>query len=148
MFRSTWTIIRDPKPNLAEVTILWKQSVKIQRYMFSNVVVKSVSSCGVYWVPCSVWLSHTLHTALNTQSHNAHRTQYTVTQCIPHSIHSHTLHTALNTQSYTERHSIHSHTIHTALNTQSHATRHSVHTKAWNTFYHNIAEHITMYFYW
>jgi len=24
--------------------------------MFSSVVVKSVSSCGVYWVPCSVWL--------------------------------------------------------------------------------------------
>jgi hypothetical protein len=29
--------------------------------MFSIVVVKSVSSCGVYCVPCSLWLSHKLH---------------------------------------------------------------------------------------
>ena len=36
MFRSTWTIIREPMPNLAKVTILWRQSVKIRRYMFSN----------------------------------------------------------------------------------------------------------------
>ena len=31
---------------------------------------------------------------------------------------------------------------------QSHTARHSIHTTAWNTFYHNTAEHITMYFYW
>ena len=49
MFRSTSTIIMEPRPKLA--TILWKQSVKIRRYIFSNVVVKSVSSCGVYPVP-------------------------------------------------------------------------------------------------
>jgi hypothetical protein len=40
MFRSIWTIFREPMPTLAEVTILWNQSVKIHRYMFSNVVVK------------------------------------------------------------------------------------------------------------
>ena len=51
MFRSTWTIIREPMLSLAKVTILWRQSVKIRRYMFSSVVVKSVSSCGVYCVP-------------------------------------------------------------------------------------------------
>ena len=55
MFRSTWTIIREPMPNLAKVTILWKYSVKIRRYMFGNVVVKSVSSSGVYCVPCSLF---------------------------------------------------------------------------------------------
>jgi len=44
IFRSTWTIIREPMPNLAKVTILWKYSVKIRRYVFSNVVVKSVSA--------------------------------------------------------------------------------------------------------
>ena len=37
MFRSIWTIIREPMPNLAKVTILWRYSVKIRRYMFSNV---------------------------------------------------------------------------------------------------------------
>ena len=37
MFRSTWTIIRKPMPNLAKVTILWKLSVKIRRDMFSNI---------------------------------------------------------------------------------------------------------------
>ena len=26
----------------------------LRRYMFSNVVVKSVSSCGVYCVPCGL----------------------------------------------------------------------------------------------
>ena len=26
--------------------------------------------------------------------------------------------------------------------------QHTIHTTAWNTFYHNIAEHITKYFYW
>ena len=31
-------------PSLAKVTILWNKSVKIQRYMFSSVVVKSVSA--------------------------------------------------------------------------------------------------------
>ena len=51
MFRPIWTIIREPMPNLAKVTIL---SVKIHRYMFSNVVVKSISSCGVYCVQCSL----------------------------------------------------------------------------------------------
>ena len=31
MFRSTWTIIREPMPNLAKVTILCRCSVKIRR---------------------------------------------------------------------------------------------------------------------
>jgi hypothetical protein len=31
MFRSFWTIIREPMPNLAKVTILWRYSVKIHR---------------------------------------------------------------------------------------------------------------------
>jgi len=52
MFRSTWTNIREPMLNLDKVTILRKNSVKIRRYMFSNVVVKCVSSCDVYCVPC------------------------------------------------------------------------------------------------
>jgi len=34
----------------------------MRRYMFSNVVVKSVSSCGVYCVPCSLWLYTHTHT--------------------------------------------------------------------------------------
>ena len=37
MFRSIWTIIREPMPNLAKVTVLWRYSVKIRRQMFSNV---------------------------------------------------------------------------------------------------------------
>jgi len=48
MFRSTWTIIWEPIPNLAKVTILWKYSVKIRRYVFINVVVKSVSAIIKY----------------------------------------------------------------------------------------------------
>ena len=31
MFRSTWTIVREPMPNLAKVTVLWRYSVKIRR---------------------------------------------------------------------------------------------------------------------
>ena len=31
MFQSIWTIIREPMPNLAKVTILWRYSVKIRR---------------------------------------------------------------------------------------------------------------------
>ena len=31
MFRSTWTIIREPMPNLGKVTVLWRYSVKIRR---------------------------------------------------------------------------------------------------------------------
>ena len=31
MFRSIWTIIREPMPNLAKVTILRRYSVKIRR---------------------------------------------------------------------------------------------------------------------
>ena len=31
MFRSIWTIIREPMPNLAKVTILCRYSVKIRR---------------------------------------------------------------------------------------------------------------------
>ena len=31
MFRSIWTIIREPMPNLAKVTVLWRYSVKIRR---------------------------------------------------------------------------------------------------------------------
>jgi hypothetical protein len=51
MFRSTWTINREPTPNLAEVTILWKYSVKIRRYMFSNVG----KNCFKLWcVVCTV----------------------------------------------------------------------------------------------
>ena len=50
--------------------------------MFSNIVVKSVSSCGVYCVSCSL----------------------------------------------------------------SQTARHTIHTTAWNTFYHNVAEHLTTYF--
>jgi len=53
--------------------------------MFISVVVKIVSSCGAYCVPCCVWL---------------------------------------------------------------HTARHTIHTTAWNNFYHNTDEHITMYFYW
>ena len=37
MFRSTWTIISEPMPNLAKVTILCRYSVKIRRLIFSNV---------------------------------------------------------------------------------------------------------------
>ena len=67
MFRSTWTIFREPIPSLAKATFLWNYLVKIHRYMFSTVAVKSVSSCGVYCVPCSVWLTHCTHcTAHNT----------------------------------------------------------------------------------
>ena len=44
MFRSAWTIFRELTLSLAKVTILWNLSVKIHRYMFSNVVVKSVSA--------------------------------------------------------------------------------------------------------
>jgi len=31
IFRSIWTIIREPMPNVAKVTILWRYSVKIRR---------------------------------------------------------------------------------------------------------------------
>ena len=31
MFRSIWTIIREPMPNLAKVTILYRYSVNIRR---------------------------------------------------------------------------------------------------------------------
>ena len=55
MFRSIWTIIREPMPNLAKVTILCRHSAKICRQMSSN-ASKSVSSCGVYCVLCSLWL--------------------------------------------------------------------------------------------
>ena len=73
MFRSNWTILREPMPSLAKVTILWNFSVKIHHYTFSRVVVKNVSSCGVYWVPCSVWMSHTArHTIHTTPWNNFH----------------------------------------------------------------------------
>ena len=55
MFRSIWTIIREPMPNFAKVTILWRYSVKIRRYMFSNIGKK----CFKLW------------------SHKLHDTQYT-----------------------------------------------------------------------
>ena len=71
MFRSTWTIIREPMPNLAKVTILWKQSLKIGRFMFSNVGAKSVSSCSVYCVPWGLWRHGTQYTPqLETLCHN------------------------------------------------------------------------------
>ena len=75
IFRSTRTIIREPMPNLAKVTILWRQSVKIRRHMFSNVVVKSVSNCGVYCVPCT---AHNTHHSLKNFYHNTaeHITTY------------------------------------------------------------------------
>ena len=51
MFRSIWTIIREPMPNLAKVTILWRYSVKICRQMFGNVGKK----CFKPWcVLCAV----------------------------------------------------------------------------------------------
>jgi hypothetical protein len=31
VFRSNWTIIREPMPNLAKVAILWRLSVKLRR---------------------------------------------------------------------------------------------------------------------
>jgi hypothetical protein len=37
MFRSTWTVIREPMPNLAKVTILCRYSVKIRHLMSNNV---------------------------------------------------------------------------------------------------------------
>ena len=65
MFRSTWTIIREPLPNLAKVTISWKYSVKIRRYMFSNVVVNTncVTNCTAHNTHHS--LKHFTTTLLN-----------------------------------------------------------------------------------
>ena len=51
MFQSIWTIIMEPMANLAKVTILCRYSVKIRRYMFSNVGKK----CFKLWcVLCAV----------------------------------------------------------------------------------------------
>ena len=62
VFRSTWTIIREPMTNLDKVTILWKYSVKIRRYMFSNVGKK----CFKLWcVLCAVQCTaHSTHHSL------------------------------------------------------------------------------------
>ena len=61
MFRSIWTIIREPMPNPAKVTLLWRNSVKIRREMFSNVGKK----CFKLW--CVLCAVH--YTAHNTQLH-------------------------------------------------------------------------------
>jgi hypothetical protein len=53
MFRYIWTIIREPMPNLAKATILCRYLVKYV-VKCSAMLVKSVSSCGVYCVPCSL----------------------------------------------------------------------------------------------
>ena len=47
MFRSNWTILREHLQNLAEATILWKQSVNVHRYMLCGVVVANISDCDV-----------------------------------------------------------------------------------------------------
>ena len=47
MFRSNWTILREHLLSLAKVTILWKQSVKVHRYMLCGVVVANISGCDV-----------------------------------------------------------------------------------------------------
>ena len=53
MFRSTWTIIREPMPNLVKVNFCGDNQ---QKYVVkcSAILVESVSSCGVYCVPCSL----------------------------------------------------------------------------------------------
>ena len=54
MFHSIWTIIREPMPNLAKVTILCRYSVKIRRYMFSNVGKECFKLwCVLCAVPCT-----------------------------------------------------------------------------------------------
>jgi hypothetical protein len=75
MFRSIWTIIREPMQNLAKVKILCRYSVK---YVVKcpTMLVKSVSSCGVYCVPCSLWLKLSLKTHKESQTarHTVHTT--------------------------------------------------------------------------
>ena len=72
MFQSIWTIIREPMPNLAEVTILWRYSVKIRCQMFSNVGKKCYKLrcvlCAVQFVTAHNThrsLKHFLPTLLN-----------------------------------------------------------------------------------
>ena len=47
MFRSIWTIIREPMQNLAKVTILWRYSVKYV-VKCSAMLLKSVSAIREY----------------------------------------------------------------------------------------------------
>ena len=68
MFRPNWTILRKNLLSLAKVTILWKQSVKVHRYMICGVVVANISGCDVCTACRVVWdcRRHTTRQAVHT----------------------------------------------------------------------------------